>query len=451
MGIGHHCQPWRLFLRPTVLLLALCSACVPAARVSGPGTLADAGGVADADERLDAVVGRDTDPATDARAETDATSPGDAAPQPDAGPALDAVVDADATATDATATDAAPDTGVAPPLPAWRVGLALHTWTEIPGTAGAGGAAIDAWGALAENKATAELYVAASGGHSDSSDNRVVSIALMDDAPTWRLRRASSTEVMADVLYYPDGLPTSRHLYHHLHYLPSLDAVLLGGCRYGYGGGTPTGPGMDAFELTTNSWLPRGRLPDITPFEGYVVEIDGAGRAWTAAGLRFDPATNTWSRPGAGPGLARFPQATAPARNLIFALQFGDGQGYDLNLGVVARRLDTTTGNSEVISFAPSAALDEFVAAQPTYAGMDYDAANDRFLYYHGGERGKVYVITPAASATWSMSVLPTTDLPEPTPASGSGINKRFRYLPTLDGFVLLPQRTSSLYFLRTR
>lgn len=450
MSNGVPSEPRRVDARPTVLLLALwMGACVPGAIGSEPGPTADAGTVADVGERLDASLARDTGAAADARPETDATSPLDAAPLPDAGPSLDAAVSADAAAgADATAL---PDTGVTPPLPAWRAGLPLHTWTAIPGTAGAGGAAIDAWGALAENKATAELYVAASGGHSDSSDNRVVSIALMDDAPTWRLRHPSSTQVMTDVLYYPDGLPTSRHLYHHLHYLPSLDAVLLGGCRYGYGGGTPTGPGMDAFDLTTDRWLPRGRLTDITPFEGYVVEIDGRGAAWTPGGLRFDPVTNTWTRPGAGPGLARFPHATAPARNLIFALQYGDGQGYDLNLGVVARRLDTTTGNSEVITIAPSAARDEFVAAQPTYAGMDYDAANDRFLFYHGGERGKVYVVTPTTSATWSMSVLPTVDLPEPTPSSGSGINKRFRYLPTLDGFVLAPQRTSPLYFLRTR
>ncbi len=425
-----------------VLLLALWTgACVPSGNIGPqPGTAADAR--TDVGYRLDADVGRDTD-APDARADTDATSPPDASAPPDAGPSPDAAGAPDA--------NTPADTGVPPALPAWRANLPLHIWTAIPGTEGAGGAAIDAWGALAENKATAELYVAASGGHSDSSDNRVVSIALMDDAPAWRLRHPSSTQVVTDVLYYPDGLPTSRHLYHHIHYLPTLDAVLLGGCRYGYGGGTPTGPGMDAFDLATNAWLPRGRLADITPFEGYVVEIDGAGRAWTAGGLRFDPATNAWSRPGVGPGLARFPHATAPARNLIFALQYGDGQGYDLNLGVVARRLDTTTGNSDVITLAPSAALDEFVAAQPTYAGMDYDAAHDHFLFYHGGERGKVYVITPTTSATWTIGVLPTVDLPEATPSSGSGINKRFRYLPTLDGFVLAPQRTSNLYFLRTR
>jgi hypothetical protein len=208
---------------------------------------------------------------------------------------------------------------------------------------------------------------------------------------------------------------------------------------------------MDAFDLRANRWLPRGHFADITPFEGYVVEIDGTGAAWTTAGLRFDPASNPWSRPGSGPGLGRFPQAAAPARDLIFSLQFGDGQGYDLGLGVVARRLDTRTGRSEVITFSPSAALDAFVAAQPTYAGMDYDAANDHFLFYHGGERGKVYVITPDTSTTWSMSVLPTVGLPDPTPASGAGVNKRFRALPTLDGFVLLPQRSAELFFLRTR
>ena len=310
--------------------------------------------------------------------------------------------------------------GGAATLPAWRRALALNAWAEIPGTSGAAGATVDPWGALAENKATAELYIAASGGHSDGSDNRVVSISLMDDAPTWTVRRASSTNPVADVLYYPDGLPTSRHLYHHLHYLPASNRVLLGGCRFGYGGGTPTGPGMDAFDLTTNQWLPRNTFADITPFNGYVVEIDGAGAAWTTGGLRFVPSTNTWSKPGNGPGLGRFPQATAAARNIVFSLQFGDGQGYDLNLGVVARRLDITTGNSVAISFTASPALTQFMTSQPNYAGMDFDAANDRFLFYHGGETGTVYVITPNATTTWDMSILTTTGMPTATPTSGA-------------------------------
>lgn len=201
--------------------------------------------------------------------------------------------------------------------PAWHIGIPLNTWTEIPNTSGAGGAHVDAWGALAENKLAAELYIAASGGHSDSADNRVVSMNLLADAPVWVQRHASSANPVVDVLYYPDGLPTSRHLYAHLHYLPTLEVVLLGGCRYGYGGGTPTGPGMDAFDLTTNEWIPRGTFPDITPFNAYVIEVDGTGAAWSASGNKFDPVTRTWSTPGSGTGLGRFPHATAPARNLM--------------------------------------------------------------------------------------------------------------------------------------
>ncbi len=79
---------------------------------------------------------------------------------------------------------------------------------------------------------------------------------------------------------------------------------------------------------------------------------------------------------------------------------------------------------------------------------MDFDAANDRFLFYAGGETGKVYAVTPNDTTTWSLSVLSTTG--QPAPAPGAGINKRFRYLPTLGGFVLLPARTSNLWFLRT-
>ena len=276
----------------------------------------------------------------------------------------------------------------------------------------------------------------------------MVSISLVSDAPSWVLRRASSTSTQADVLYYADGLPTSRHLYHHLHYLPARNAVLLGGCRYGYGGGTPTGPGMDLFDLTTNEWLPRMTFPDITPFVAYAIEVDGEGRVWTAVGQRFEPASSTWSTPGSGPGLGRFPQATAPARHAIFNLQYGDGQGYDLNLGVTAKLLDTQTGNSQNITFNPSQALTEFTTAQPTYAGMDYDAANDRFLFYSGVETGKVYVITPNAGTVWDLSVLPVTGMP--AAAVGAGINKRFRYLPTLGGFVLLTSRSSNLFFLTT-
>jgi hypothetical protein len=85
---------------------------------------------------------------------------------------------------------------------------------------------------------------------------------------------------------------------------------------------------------------------------------------------------------------------------------------------------------------------------------MDYDIVNDKFLFYHGaGDTKRVYVITPGSGTTWDMSILglgPGTETPDDPPANGSGINGRFRYVPALKGFVMLPRGTANLFFLRT-
>ena len=332
--------------------------------------------------------------------------------------------------------------------PIWLTGQPLFQWFPIPGSSGAGGSAIDAYSSFTVVPSTSELVIAAAGGHNDSADNGVYSIRLDVDAPGWRTRRAGSTQVQPNVLYYADGLPTSRHTYANVHYIASRNAVLLSGCRFGFGGGTPSGPGMDLFDLSTDQWLPRGTFADITPFDGFGIAQDALGNIWTSSGRKFDVLANAWSRPGTGT-LGRFPAACDSVRNTLFSLQFGDGQGFDPQLGVVARRIDAASGQGSTITFSPGAALDRFIAAQPNYAGMDFDPNSGRFLFYHAGETGTVYAITPNAGTQWDISVLPTTGTPTAGPPSGSGIQKRFLYVPALRGFVLLPQRSSNLWFLR--
>jgi hypothetical protein len=333
--------------------------------------------------------------------------------------------------------------------PAWRLNRPALQWFSIPGTAGAGGSAIDAYCGMALKPATGELVIAAAGGHNDSADNGVYSLSLLDDAPRWRTRRAGSTQVQPNVLYYADGLPTSRHTYSHIHYVESRDAVLLAGCRYGFGGGTPVGPGMDLFHLGSDAWLPRFTFADITPLDGFGIVLDAQGNVWTNSGRRFEVAGNTWSRPGNGT-LGRFPAALDPGRNLLFSLQFGDGQGYDPQLGVVARMIDANTGNGSAVAFEPSAALSAFIAAAPTYAGMDFDPLLNRFCFYHHGESGRVYTATPGTGAAWRMDLLPTLGTPAAGPPSGSGIQRRFLYVPALRGFVLLARAAADLWFLPT-
>ena len=326
-------------------------------------------------------------------------------------------------------------------FPAWRRNIPLNTWTEITGTT-YGNGAIDAWGGLALKPSTSELITVAPGGHFDSSYNGADSIALSANTPTWVNRYAGSAAT-ENVLYYADGTPTSRHHYYHIHYIESEDSVLLAGCRYGYGGGTPTGPGMDLFSLQTNSYKPRYTFPDI-PDVNYGIVKDGQGRIWTTSGRRFDPITKTWTATGLG--LWRFPAAYDSNRNVLFSMQFGDGQGY--NSGLNANKINVSTSVQSAITINASSAYTAWLAAAPAYAALDYDADNDRFLFYHGGETGKVYVITPSSGTTWDMSVLSTTGTPAATP--GAGINKRFLYVPNLKGFVLMPSSSANLWFLRT-
>jgi len=329
-------------------------------------------------------------------------------------------------------------------LPLWARSAALNTWTEISSTSAPVSCAVDPWGAFCIKESNSELIIAASGGHGDSSDNGVYSIVLSADSPSWVTRKTTSAPT-ANVLYYADGTPTSRHLYHHIHYIDSIDAVLLAGCRFGYGGGTPTGGGMDLFDLTTNAYLARYTYPD-SPDASYGLVKDGQGRIWTGSGRRFDPADESWTATGAS--LNRFPAAYDSLRNVLFSMQYGDGQGYDSGLN--AKKVDASTGTTSTVTINASAAYTAWLAATPAYAGMDYDAPNDRFLFYHGGEAGKVYVITPNSGTAWDMSVLATTGTPATTPASGAGINKRFQYVPNLKGFVMLPKASSNLWFLRT-
>lgn len=333
--------------------------------------------------------------------------------------------------------------------PAWRLNRPNLQWFSIPGTAGAGGSAIDAYCGMALKSATGELVIAAAGGHNDSADNGVYSLSLFDDTPRWRTRRVGSTQVLPNVLYYPDGLPTARHTYAHIHYVESRDAVLLAGCRFGFGGSTPSGPGMDLFHLGSDAWLPRFTFADIAPFDGFGVVLDAQGNVWTTSGRRFLVSSNSWSRPGNGT-LGRFPAALDPGRNLLFSLQFGDGQGYDPQLGVVARFIDADTGNGSAVAFEPSAALSAFIAAAPAYAGMDFDPLLNRFCFYHHGETGRVYTATPGAGAAWRMDLLPTVGTPAGGPPSGSGIQRRFLYVPALRGFVLLARAAADLWFLPT-
>jgi hypothetical protein len=330
----------------------------------------------------------------------------------------------------------------------------VNEWLAIPGTAGAGGLNVTAFSGMALREATSEIVIAATGGHSDGNDNSVISLPLAADAPAWVTLKGPSQVPAKNVSHYADGTPSSRHLYHSIHVIESLHRVFLFGAQFTFGEAY-TFPDVDAFDLNTKQWDPAGTWAPIPSGGGYgVVRIRGSEDVLTNGLALWSAATQTWSQPVtslSGDGI-RFPIAHDSLRNQLFSLQWADGWGYG-EMKLSASRFALPLMAQVSITFNDSPALAQFKAEMPSSAGMDYDPDNDRFLFYCGqaGGEGRVYVVTPNATTMWDMSILPLGPGSVTPPAvGGAGVLSRFRYVPALKGFVLLPTNGDNLFFLRS-
>ncbi|MGM9481483.1 hypothetical protein ACS5PN_09860 [Roseateles sp. NT4] len=337
--------------------------------------------------------------------------------------------------------------------PAWMASKAIGEWFEIPDTAGAGGAAIDAFSGMAINELTSEILIAAAGGHSDSADNRVVSLSLAADTPSWVTRLAPSKTVAQNVAYYTDGLPSSRHLYSSLHFVPQLNRLMLFGAYATYGSAWAF-PKIDGFNLDTNKWDAAGTWPEMPSGQYGATAIRSTGEIVSTGLNKWSPVDRKWTDLAATriADSARWPIAFDARRGQLFSLQWGDGQGFDPQR-MVSSRIPLGSNQQIAVSFNPSAALTQWLAEKPTYAALDYDMDNDRFLFYggQGNAAGRVYVITPNDSNVWDMSLLSVGAGSVKIAATpDSGVHNRLRYIPALRGFVLLARSSSNLYFMRT-
>jgi len=342
-----------------------------------------------------------------------------------------------------------------PVTPTWLQSQPLNTWVEIAGTSGAGGASIDAYSGMTLRPDTSELFIALAGGHQDSSDNRVVSLRLTDNAPAWTLRNPSSTVFAEDVAYYPDGKPSSRHTYGHLHWSATKQRLVTLGARFVFGQPGEQQPTVDTFNPVTNTWDAAGTNPN-APAGWYGEVLDANGDGWSfltpALGARkWTASTGAWSDPGVTvpTGWVRRPWVLDTLRGSLFGLCWKDNENQgSAPTAVNAVRHSGTTQTA--ITFNASAALTQFQTDQSYYAGMCYDADNDRFLWYsgQGAAAGRVYVITPNAGTVWDMSILSASGSLPGTPASG--LNARIIYVPSLKGVVVLTKSADNLRFMRT-
>ena len=343
--------------------------------------------------------------------------------------------------------------------PSWRAPAVVNEWLEISGTSGGGGARSNDYSGWAITP-SGRIVIAASGGHgTGTADNRVVSLDLFNNSPSWTLRIAASTVTHdTDPLhgYETDGIRKASHTYHSTFYSAAISRVLVTGVRFDLEGATHDN--VDGVDPTAVTWVwdAAGTYANLTPSAAYCSAQDGNGDLWWFSyadghAYKYAPASNTWSTPtitgAVSPGV-RYPWCWDSTRSQFFGLAWADGEGFGTGMSAV---MQVGTTQSAIAFDAGSAAtVAQFASDAPSYAGMCYDPINDRFLFFSNDHSSRIYVITPNGTTTWSMSLLTLGGGSAALPAGTFPVVSKFTYVPSLGGVVAMIDVASNLYFLRT-
>jgi len=145
--------------------------------------------------------------------------------------------------------------------------------------------------------------------------------------------------------------------------------------------------------------------------------LDGTGL------YSYDVDANRWTRHTQDPGFFDRTMAIDTKRGRIIVA--GAGEVHTIDLRAASPKLQpwTTTGGDALLTRRP---------------GLDYDPVADRIVGWAGGP---VYSLDPDTGA-WTAHHAPGA--PKPTEA---GIYGRWRYVPSLDAFVLVTDVDENVHF----
>jgi hypothetical protein len=342
----------------------------------------------------------------------------------------------------------------APPSPgsaAWRKGLPIGHWVEIPGTSlsklGVPSGNIDAWCGLAAIDEASLWVSAAGGGHSDSNDNGVYGINWMSDAPKWytmclpsstadRVQAKQSGAGMPGVPYAADGKPNSCHTYWSLVWCAQQRRVIRPfSAALWYA--AQSAPNMDGFDPIENDWDSPGTFPN-SPIGG------------TQALVATDPSTGDIYVSDVANSWARWTQATNNWERFTLSGRFGYGGYHGAVVDAKRNRLVRagTTSNGDHLSQIPFFDLSTRVAqmvpsgiADPPLGARTivHDTRNDA---YYLTDSVNVYKIDPDTLAGAFLG-------PLPLPAR-NGAYSRFAYFASLGGIAYYPSFADNVWFMAT-
>jgi hypothetical protein len=355
---------------------------------------------------------------------------------------------------DAAGRDGGSDAGSTPPADASTDGggnlCSTLGWCEIintklesvcprpsPGGATGCSSVILAWSGAAADIDSSQLYIWG-GGHNDYHGNEVYALDLV----ALRMKRLNEPSPASAVLdcsdQYADGLPSSRHTYDALTFLPGEKALFaFGGSKAKCGS---LANDTWTFAPANLTWTARkqggppsaspGVMADFDAATNRVLLHDSGGAFWS-----FDPATNGYQRLRDNINVDYHMTGRIDPKRQVFvmmgggqlrAISIAPGSSYDL------MNWDSATTGCDVLRMAPS-------------PGLTYDPVQDRLVGWAGGD--DVYLFDADAKSC-TKATFPGGPGPR-GPATNQGTFGRFRYFPKLGVFVVVFDWQSNAFSLR--
>jgi ferric-dicitrate binding protein FerR (iron transport regulator) len=331
---------------------------------------------------------------------------------------------------------------VARPTSAAILKMAPGSWLAVPGTPleavapdgvkfaatrgilGPAGV-IAAWSGGAFDTRRGRLVVWG-GGHTDYHGNELYAFSV--ETMSWQRLSDPTAKPNLGQEENSDGTPNARATYNGLAYLSQADRFFSFGGRLA--GGDAGSRAIWMFDFEEKKWSRKSSSgPSPTGEIGTTCAYDPVTRkVWCGDGQGFysyDVDADRWARHGDG-DLYYFTSAVDTKRG--FWVIVGNGKVFAVDIRSPHPVLQpwTTTGGAALVS-----------QGNP---GLDYDPVRDRIVGWSGGA---VYALNPETKA-WIA-----TDAPGLPPPSPTGIYGRWRYVPSLDAFIVVTAASGNVHFFK--
>lgn len=315
-------------------------------------------------------------------------------------------------------------------------------------------AVIDDWngGAFATRFGTQGGYIVWGGGHNGYLGNEV----YVFDVGERRWKRVSEPVVNPTCNYseaeLQDQSPCSAHTYDYLDYHPGSNSLVKLGSASDHVQGGGGSPRVHLFSFDTLKWRRGARkLGSFMTHTGAASAYDPNRDAfWVVAGYNqpiemYDPNAQSgagqWTMYNAFNVEIDVVAAIDPTRDLLVMI---DGLGthtvkaFDLKNPNQVRTV-TTTGDT--------------TPQNTSGAGFEWDPVNKVFVAWTGGT--SVYTLTPPSgnweTGTWIWKRVPPAagNTVTPTARNANNTYSRWRYVPSLNAFVVVNRTSDNVYFYR--